>query len=154
MGIKKSLGRLVKLTFILLFISCNPEENEIWIDYVIINESGVEIRIESNPSVENLGSNEPRSDLVLQNNEAFSERIQFTNQSSNIDFKTFFRTDNIDIIYDNNRKTSYSCSSSEDNNCGDTRNILKFGPNSEDRAEYTFTISDFDSAILCNGNCD
>ena len=153
MGIKKSLG-LIAVIVVFWFHSCNPEENEILIDYVIINQSGVEIRIESNSSIDNIGENSPRSDLILKNNETFSERIQFTNQNSNIDFRTFFGTDNIDVIFNNSRKVFFSCSSSESNNCDNPRNILKFGPDTEDRAEYTFTENDLENAEPCEGPCN
>ncbi len=155
MGVKKSLGFKIVIVFVLTLVSCNPDYSEKLVDFVIINESGVDIRINSKPPIIETFSGNERTPLVIENNSAFSELIEISTRYADFSFDTFFRTDNIEVIFNNNRKILFSCASSdENNNCSNQRNILKFIPDSNNRNEYTFTVSDFDASELCDGNCN
>ncbi|GMN11411.1 hypothetical protein MTsPCn9_09820 [Croceitalea sp. MTPC9] len=155
MGIKKSLGIKIIVVCVVFFCSCGPDYNEEFIDFVIINESGIDIRINPNPPISEQFPTSVRSSFLVANNDAFSEVIEINTRDANFSFRTFFGTDNIEIIYGNERKVSYSCANGdESNNCENSRNILSFRANSDNRAEYIFTVNDFDIAMPCDGNCN
>ncbi|NJB37800.1 hypothetical protein [Croceivirga sp. JEA036] len=154
MGIKKSLGFQL-ITIIALLSSCGPDYNEEFIDFVIINESGVDIVLNPNPPVGEQFPNNERSSLMIENNDAFSELMEISTRNANFSFQTFFGTNNVEVIFGNERRTLYSCVNSDlNNNCDNPRNILTFRADSDNRAEYTFIISDFESATPCDGPCN
>lgn len=154
MGTKKSLG-LQLITIIALVSSCGPDYNERFIDFVIINESGVDIILNPKLPLHEPFPNDPKSSLIVRNNDAFSEVMHISTRNSSFTFRTFFGTNNIEVIFGNERRTLYSCVSSDpNNNCDNPRNILTFRADQDNRAEYTFTTSDFESAIPCDGDCD
>lgn len=154
MGTKKPLGIQVTIIFVILLGACGPDYNEELIDFVIFNESGLDIMINSNPSIGEQFPITERPPLMIENNDTFSEVMKISTRNASFSFQTFFGTNNIEIVYGNQRKAFFSCVSSDgNNNCSNARNILKFGPDSNNRAEYTFTISDFDSAEPFDGPC-
>jgi hypothetical protein len=155
MGIKKSLGfKIIFICFIITY-SCGPDYNEQFVDYVIINESGIEITINSKPSTGEQFASELRLPLRIENNSSFSEVLEISSRNASTSFQTFFGTNNIEVIFGDERKSLFSCApSDENNNCGNQRNILKFIPDSSNRNEYTFTPNDFDSADICDNSCN
>lgn len=157
MGIKKPLGRLSVIASIVFGIvfGCDPKPNEALIDYIIFNESGADIRIVSNPPTSLFQSGDERETIEIENEGAYSQNVFVSAENSEFSFLTFFGTDNINIYFNNERFIFFNCpSSGENGNCSDARNILKFIPDGNNRAEYTFTISDFESATPCDGHCD
>ena len=154
MGIKKSLGFKL-MTIIGLVCSCGPDYNEEFIDFVIINESGVDIVLNPNPPVSEQFPNDERTSLMIENNGAFSEVIEISTRNANFSFQTFFGTNNVEVIFGNERITLYSCVSNDpNNNCNNPRNILTFRADSDNRAEYTFTENDLENAEPCEGPCN
>lgn len=155
MGLKKLLG-LISL-ICLLPLSCNPEENEILIDFAIFNESGTAINIISYPTI---NFRNPRDIISIEDDGAYSQRVDTkVERSSSFTYGALFRTDTISIIFGGERKINYSCATSTStNNCSNPRNILKIGVESEtnsdaERVDYTFTLADFENATPCEGPC-
>lgn len=154
MEFEKPMGRLIFNIFLFLsLLSCDKKVEETLIDYVIFNESGRSVTI-----IPNEDANFPKTlgPITILNNEGFSERI-IRNERFDRDttFATYFGTDSITILFQNQRQITYSClGNNNENNCLESRNILKVEPNLENRAEYTFTTADFETAVPCDGPCN
>lgn len=156
MGTKKQLVRpYLLIGFIGLLISCDRNVNETLVDFIITNESGVDIEV---IALEPIGvggfDKEQKARFVIEDNSTYSEKVLINERFSMCHcFSEFFQTNRVSFVFNGQRKITYICSVNS-GDCSDSRNILKFSSDANNRAEYTFTISDFDSAEPCDGTCD